>query len=503
MLFNILYTVWFASSAKIVYIPFPGAISHHMLGLKIGESLIARGHDFIIANAYTDEKHFSRLDQGNVTVLKYPHPYSTSEFEEWLVKLGKADPISGVVQMASFIVESCDNLLNDAVLEQIRDADTILVDSSVCCGSIVRDFLQIKHRVDFMPITFVDPFYMPRYGAPNYLSRNPQTGSKLSPDALTSFGARVTNNIIYVINQLVQYYVTDPGANGLRIKHGLKGNHHEVMSETGMVIAQTSWAFEFPAAVFPALQLVGPILPSPAKPLPADLEEFVGGVTDGIILVSLGTQFPVTQEIADKLSEGFGQLSLKVLWKTTNIEPSNVPPNVRLVPWIPQNDVLGHPNVKLFFSHGGLNGVSEAAFHGVPVAGFPFIGEQWDNVQRLAYRNMCEIIDPSAFTVESMVATLQGMLKDPSYAKAARKVSSIIQDLPKPPAEQAADWVEYAMRHDSALFRRIPNLDQPWYVESGLDILAFFCLVTLALVSCCFKGCCALCAKSRSHTKTD
>lgn len=39
-------------------------------------------------------------------------------------------------------------------------------------------------------------------------------------------------------------------------------------------------------------------------------------------------------------------------------------------------DVLGHPNARVFVSHCGLHSVYEAAFHGVPVVGVPFMFEQ-------------------------------------------------------------------------------------------------------------------------------
>ncbi len=56
----------------------------------------------------------------------------------------------------------------------------------------------------------------------------------------------------------------------------------------------------------------------------------------------------------------------KVLWKLSDsdlVESGNItlspPNNVKIVKWAPQNDVLGHPNVKVFFTQGGANSFNE------------------------------------------------------------------------------------------------------------------------------------------------
>ena len=58
-------------------------------------------------------------------------------------------------------------------------------------------------------------------------------------------------------------------------------------------------------------------------------------------------------------------------------------PNIKFVSWAPQNDVLGHPSVKAFISHGGSNSMYEAAFHGVPLVCIPFMGDQPDNAAKV------------------------------------------------------------------------------------------------------------------------
>ena len=56
----------------------------------------------------------------------------------------------------------------------------------------------------------------------------------------------------------------------------------------------------------------------------------------------------------------------KVLWKLSEsdlVESKNmslsIGSNVKIVKWVPQNDVLGHRNVKVFFTQGGSNSFNE------------------------------------------------------------------------------------------------------------------------------------------------
>lgn len=42
--------------------------------------------------------------------------------------------------------------------------------------------------------------------------------------------------------------------------------------------------------------------------------------------------------------------------------------NIWLVPWLPQNDVLGHAGVKVFVTQAGINSMYEAVYHAKPHA---------------------------------------------------------------------------------------------------------------------------------------
>lgn len=66
--------------------------------------------------------------------------------------------------------------------------------------------------------------------------------------------------------------------------------------------------------------------------------------------------------------------------------------------WIPQNDVMGHPNTKLFITHGGTNGLYEAIFHAVPMLGLPLLVDQYDNMLRITDRGAGEKLDITALS---------------------------------------------------------------------------------------------------------
>ena len=75
-----------------------------------------------------------------------------------------------------------------------------------------------------------------------------------------------------------------------------------------------------------------------------DLEDFVGGAKDGLILFSLGTivrPHELPEDIRKLFVNVFAKLRQRVLWKWP-LEIPDLPPNVKLLNWIPQQDVLGN-----------------------------------------------------------------------------------------------------------------------------------------------------------------
>mmetsp|Transcript_20925 Transcript_20925/g.54400 ORF Transcript_20925/g.54400 Transcript_20925/m.54400 type:complete len:514 (-) Transcript_20925:50-1591(-) len=493
------------TAEKIVWIPYPGGLSHQMIAVKTLRELASRGHTVVVVNAdFPNRDLYTRVDHTNVTYHPYDHPWSPEQYAEFWKKVAKFDPFTGGTEFAKMDASGCDSLLsNGAVVEKIRDADVVIVDAASRCGSVVRDYLKIPIRVDFLPVTFADPFFLPRLGSVSPVHTIPQLGSRLA--RVSNIGDRVHNTIVWFVDKLIETFVADRLSAELRAKYNLSGTHAEAMADTGMMIVQTSWGIEFPTAVPPSVKLVGPILAAPAKPLPADIDEFVRAGRSkgwGTLIVSFGSQAILTQEQVDTLAEAFGKLDANVLWKPPHVQPTKVSNNVKVMNWFPQNDLLGHPDVVAFLAHGGLNGVSEAAYHGVPVIGFPLFADQWDNIARLQHHGMATVVDSETFTADSLAAEITRVVTDESFARSAARVSAIVRDTPKPAVVLAADWIDYAIRHDGALFQKVLwPVNIPWYVAGGYDV--FFILVVLPLIvmrMLCLRCCCR---GGRAKTKAD
>ena len=88
--------------------------------------------------------------------------------------------------------------------------------------------------------------------------------------------------------------------------------------------------------------------------------------------VGLFADLAEVREIAKGLS---AIAPTKVIWKLAESDLQDtgngsfpVGGNVKIVNWAPQNDVLGHPDVKAFFTQGGTNSFNEVGCCFVPAA---------------------------------------------------------------------------------------------------------------------------------------
>ncbi|XP_074523097.1 UDP-glucuronosyltransferase 2B13-like [Halichoeres trimaculatus] len=329
--------------------------------------------------------------------------------------------------------------------------------------------------------------------APSPLSYIPLTGSGLS-DKMT-FIQRLQNLFFYFIWEFQDAFIINHQYQAVCDEFfGSEVRYRELLQGADIWLMRADFVFEFPRPTMPNVIYIGGFQCKPAKPLPADLEEFVQSSGEhGVIIMSLGTfvnELPL--DVANVIAAAFAKVPQKVIWRNKGDKPATLGNNTLLVDWMPQNDLLGHPKVKLFVAHGGTNGVQEAMYHGVPVVGLPIFFDQYDNLLRLEKRGAAKILTLATVDKDSIfLNAIQEVLNEPSYRMNMQRLSRLHRDTPMKPMDSAIFWIEFVMRHKGAAHLRTDSYKLPWYVYHSVDIVLFFVgalllvlLTALMLIRC-------------------
>lgn len=73
-----------------------------------------------------------------------------------------------------------------------------------------------------------------------------------------------------------------------------------------------------------------------------------------------------------------------------------------------------HPNVKLFISHGGLLGTTEAVYEGVPILAMPMFGDQLTNMKAIQDKGVGEILSYGDLNENDVFTKVKSMLSNPT-----------------------------------------------------------------------------------------
>lgn len=175
--------------------------------------------------------------------------------------------------------------------------------------------------------------------------------------------------------------------------------------------------------------------------------------------------------------EVFSELPYKVLWKFEDEDLPNKPENIKIRKWIPQQDVLGHPNIKLFITQSGLQSTEEAIFNQVPLLAMPFIADQHFNSKRIVELGIGLKLDFGTLEKNKFKGAVLEIVKNPKYKNKIKEISELITDRPMTGLDRAVWWTEYVLRHTGAPYFRPTVVNMSWYEYLLLDIFLFFIVI--------------------------
>ena len=496
IILNILhYRLTNAKNIIFLSLPYYGHINPMV---KVAGELTNYGHTsyIIISEKYNGK--FSPVKDGVNFVIVEELPLFES-VNDLLTKFfrypGKYDP----KEVLHTLQELCDGyLFNEKLFLKLKSFNASI---AVVDANFVSNCLAV------FPYRLQIPFILQGLHNQFNIHRTPWAMSifphfALGPKPIKSFSEKFWNVFIHF-----QEY-TNPalGSPGRNIKDYAPErpdiSFDELIRQFELYIIDSDLFLHLALPALPNVKYIGGIATSPAKPLKGKILEFVNASKNGVIVVSPGS-FVSWDIHVKKMEEAFSRIKYDVVWKHSNSSYSR--PNVLLTKWLPQNDLLGHPNTKLFITHCGNSGQYEGLYHAVPMIGFPVLADQPINGRSIQLRKYGISMDIDNFTADELIRNIEEVIENPEYKKNIAKASEIFRSQAELPSGRVARLVDEIIKYGGNHLRsEIQNI--PLYQFLMLDIWAVLFVAGFAIlffISFLLRKCFSIAFCRRKKTKSE
>ncbi|NXS71585.1 UD11 glucuronosyltransferase, partial [Pandion haliaetus] len=518
MLVLLLSVLSLAAGGKLLAVPVDG--SHWLSMREVLDGLRQKGHEIVVV---APEISLHIKPTKNFVMKMYSVPFTQEEMDEnfqaFLQDLFEEGSFlerflkiyQSMKRVSDLAITSCAHLLyNKELVRYLEESkfDAVLTDPVLPCGQILAEHLSVPSvfflrgvpcGLDFEATQCPSP--------PSYV---PRVFTDLT-DHMNFIQRRVKNLLVGYSEHLFCYLFYFKYENLASEFLHRDITILELFSKASIWLMRYDFVFEYPRPIMPNMVYVGGINCEQKKPLSKEFEAIVNASGEhGIIVFSLGSMVSeIPMKKATEIADALASVPQTVLWRYTGEVPPNLPKNVKLVKWLPQNDLLAHPKTRAFITHGGSHGVYEGICNAVPMVLMPLFGDQMDNAKRVESRGAGLTLNILEMTSKDISTALKAVINDKKYKENIKRLSDLHLDRPIHPLDLAVHWVEFVMRHKGAPHLRPAAHDLNWIQYHSLDVIAFLLTVVflslfISLKCClfCCRRCCCKKGRTRKPTKS-
>ncbi|EAT35941.1 AAEL011937-PA [Aedes aegypti] len=463
--------------------------TNYILGQVLFEQLASRGHEITVISPFEIEYDSENIKQIKLTgMFAHLEDYgmNTNIFTKWDKSsfYGNNNLIYGTAAMADY------TLGHPKVQELLKsDAsfDLLLLDQ-VLCDSL----LGLANHYDVPAIVFsstaTNKFSNEMVANPHNPAYNPI--SSLGYSDRMSFDQRLWNTLVSISEQFNYKYLYLPSQEVVYQRHFAKKNLPpllDVIHNVSVVLVNSNPMINYPRPVVPSMIEVGGmhLKKFDKTGLSQDVINWVEAAKGGVIYFSMGgnaKSIDLPANVRNAFTGAFGQLSgTLIIWKWENATLENQSSNVIIGPWMPQQELLAHPNVRLHITHGGLLGMIESVQYGKPILGLPLAGEQEVLVDKAVAGGYGLKLDYQNITQEIVLESIKRVLNEPSFCENALKMSRQFREQPMKPMDKAIYYIEYVLNNDGGVQKlRSGALSLTFWERHLVDVA--LCIVTIGLL---------------------
>jgi hypothetical protein len=465
-------------SGKILSVAFMSSKSHKIVYEPLLFELAKRGHEVTIVSPVPAKKQIKNVRQfltvdETETMKEIPNMFEMKESGK------KLNPFL----MIGWFDKLCRDTYDLPLIKELMKEKFDLIISQPLFNDCAMGFIH-HFNTSLVLITPVStpPMFSWITGTPAPPSFNPHFF--LAYTDKMGYVERMINFATTVIMSLIQDFYFKPLMTELYREK--LGNPNipavdEILRNTSLILSNGHFSLSTPKAFLPDIVEVAGMHCHPAEPLPKDLEDFVNSSgNEGFIYFSMGTAIQ-GHTMPDKyrkiFTNTFAKLKQKVLWKWETETMPDLPKNVKLAKWLPQQDILGHPKIRMFITHGGYGGTTEAVYHGVPLLGIPMLGDQMLNMQKSENSGFALTLELMDITEEKLFQYINRILSEPTFHQRAKALSNVFRDQPDKPLDRAVYWTEYVMRHKGAVHMRSAARELNFIQYHSIDVMASYATI--------------------------